>query len=322
MTIKIGFLLKWKLGSLGSKSGNVLGDELYALSLANALLKLSPEVDAQVYAPNRLPKSRLDVMVYMNDNELHEGVAEKSVLYLQNGYGEGSDHKLNRLRKRGYHGYAFISQKLLEMHLADGYQGIYLPFGVDINIFYPRPREAEFAFDVAYVGNDIKGTFRSEAYLEPAADFNFGLFGNWQTQRARLRIWKNWQLPRYKKRFAQLSRGKIPQEKVPILYSSSRINLNCTIQDCVDWDVITLRTLEVLACDGFLISDRVPSAERLFGDYICFTDGHEDLSKKIRYYLMHINKSQQMARRGGEFVRQNFSIESIARKLLNYVEEI
>jgi len=78
----------------------------------------------------------------------------------------------------------------------------------------------------------------------------------------------------------------------------------------------------VLACDGFLISDRVPSAERLFGDYICFTDGHEDLSKKIRYYLMHINKSQQMARRGGEFVRQNFSIESIARKLLNYVEEI
>ena len=126
MTIKIGFLLKWKLGSLGNKSGNVLGDELYALSLASALRELNPEVDAQVYAPNHLPKSRLDVMVYMNDDDIHEGVAKKSVLYLQNGYGEGSDRKLNKLRKRCYDGYAFISKKLLTMHLADGYSGVYL----------------------------------------------------------------------------------------------------------------------------------------------------------------------------------------------------
>lgn len=318
----IGFYLTWNLNSLQTKLGNVLGDELYANSLAKALRDLHPELDVQVYAPNRQPKGQLDAMVYMNDTPPCADWAVKSVLYLQNAYGEGCDRKLAKLRRYSYDGYAFISKKLLQLHEAEGYRGIFLPFGVDVTTFRPRPVDPTLAFEVAYVGNDIKGTERSEAYLEPAADFAFGLFGNWRPPRARFRIWKNWQLPRYKKRFERLSRGKIPQEQVPVLYSSSKINLNCTIQDCVDWDVITLRTLEVLACDGFLISDRVPSAQRLLGDYVVFTDGHDQLRAQIRHYLACDADRQRMARAGGEFVRQNFSINATAEKLLSYLQEL
>ncbi len=318
----IGFYLTWNLGSLQSKLGNVLGDELYANSLTRALRELDPGLDVQVYAPNRLPEGQLDAMVYMNDDAPRADWAAKSLLYLQNAYGEGCDRKLAELRHHGYDGYAFISQRLLDMHQAAGYQGIFLPFGVDVAAFCPQPVDPALAFEVAYVGNDIKGTERSEAYLEPAADFAFGLFGNWRAPRARFRIWKNWLLPRYKKRFERLSRGKIPQEQVPVLYSSSKINLNCTIQDCVDWDVITLRTLEVLACDGFLISDRVPASQRLLGDYVVFTDGHDQLRAQIRHYLAHDDERQRMARAGGEFVRRNFSIKATAVKLLKYLQEL
>ncbi|NKD76844.1 glycosyltransferase [Haematospirillum sp. H1815] len=319
---RIGFYLTWNLGSLQSKLGNVLGDELYANSLAQALRKLDSELDVQVYAPNRPPEGRLDAMVYMNDNAPCSEWAAKSLLYLQNAYGEGCDRKLAALRNHGYDGYAFISQKLLDLHQGEGYQGIFLPFGVDVTTFRPQPVDPALAFEVAYVGNDIKGTERSEAYLEPAADFDFGLFGNWYVPRARFRIWKNYLLPRYKKRFERLSRGKILQGQVPVLYSSSKINLNCTIQDCVDWDVITLRTLEVLACDGFLVSDRVPAAQRLLGDYIVFTDGYDQLRTQIRHYLAHDEERQRMARAGGAFVRQNFSIEATADKLLMYLQEL
>jgi spore maturation protein CgeB len=176
------------------------------------------------------------------------------------------------------------------------------------------------AFEVAYVGNDIKGTERSEAYLEPAADYHFGLYGNWKIPRARFRIWKNWGLPKYKHRFEQIALGKIPQEQVPILYSSTKINLNCTAQDCVDWDVITLRTLEVLACNGFLISDRVPSAERLLGEYVVFTDGHNHLRQKIEYYLHNDEARKVHAEAGGDYVRKNFSILATAQKLLDYLQ--
>ncbi|MBT0571742.1 glycosyltransferase [Curvibacter sp. CHRR-16] len=319
---KIGFSLTWDLGSLERKVGNVLGDELYARSLVKAMKQVDPTLEVDVYAPNRQPAEKLDVMIYMNDNAPRSDWAVKSVLYLQNAYGEGADRKLAALRENGYDGYAFISRKLLDMHQAEGYSGIFLPFGVDTSTFYPRKPTSELAFDVAYVGNDVKGTERSEAYLEPAADFNFGLYGNWRILRARFRVWRNWGLPKYKRRFERLSRGKIPQEQVPILYSSSKINLNCTIQDCVDWDVITLRTLEVLACDGFLISDRVPSAEKLLGDFVVFTDGHDDLRGKIRRYISDDAGRVEKARAGGKYVRDHFSIQATAANLLNYLQEI
>jgi len=319
---RIGFFLAWNLGSLESKQRNVLGDELYALSLAQALRQVDPDIEAEVYAPNRLPTEKLDVMIYMNDNAPNPVWATKSVLYLQNAYGEGADRKLASLRTHCYDGYAFISRRLLSIHEADGYSGLFLPFGVDVTTFNPREPEPELAFDVAYVGNDIKGVARSEAYLEPAADFNFGLYGHWYVPRARVRIWKNWFHPSYKRRFERLSRGKIPQEQVPVLYSSSKINLNCTAQDCVDWDVITLRTLEVLACDGFLISDRVPSAEQLLGDFVVFTDGHDDLREKIAFYVANHEQRKIRAQAGGEYVRKNFSVQATGNNLLKYLREL
>jgi spore maturation protein CgeB len=318
--MKIGFYLRWDLGSLHAKGGNVLGDELYATSLVRALNE-RPGITAQLYAPNHLPETQMDFMVYMNDNPPRPEWGRKSVLYLQNAYGHGADQKLAELRANGYDGYAFISQKLRQLHNDAGFSGIFLPFGVDISTFNPKSRDHCLSYEVSYVGNDIKGRERTEAYLQPATEFNFGLYGNWKVGHHRLRFWKNWFHPSYRKRFEKLSCGKIPQEMVPVLYSSSKINLNCTAKDCVDWDVITLRTLEVLACDGFLISDRVPSAEALLGDYVAFTDGHNDLTEKIRYYLANDGKREEMARAGGEYVRNNFSVTATADNLLNYIEE-
>lgn len=318
---KIGFYLKWDIGSLSARNGNVLGDELYSKSLAFAMKVLDPSLRVDVYAPNHMPSELLDVMIYMNDNEPDATLSDKRLLYLQNAYGEGADRRLTVLRENYYDGYAFISNRLLEAHIADGYSGIFLPFGVDLATFRPCPENPALAFDVAYIGNDIKGTTRTEAYLKPAANFSFGLYGNWKLPR-RLRFWENWGLPQYKYQFQKISRGKIPQEQVPMLYSSAKINLNCTAQDCVDWDVITLRTLEVLACNGFLISDRVPSAVRLLGDYVVFTDGYDDLSRKISYYLRNDGARRAKAVAGGAFVRENFSIQTTARRLLEYLKEL
>ena len=319
--MRIGFYIKWNKGSLTSR-GNVIGDELFGESICKALRKFNDIEKVELYAPNYLPKERLDIMIYLNDSLPDKNWANKHILYLQNGYGEKAAYLLQELRKNEYDGYIFFSLKLLKIHQGDGYQGIFLPFGVDTEIFKPQPQDDEFTYEVAYIGNDIKGEERTMQYLYPAKDFNFGLFGNWEIPKHRFRFWKNFKtmLP-YKKLFQSLSQGKIAQEKVPVLYSNAKINLNCTLQSCVDWDVITLRTYEVLACKGFLITDKVPAAVKSMKNCMVFTDGNDDLVNKIKYYLTHEEERQAIAQRGYEYVIKQASIDAVAQKLISYLKD-
>jgi spore maturation protein CgeB len=315
--MKIGFYIQWNKGSLNSQ-GNVLGDELYGESMCKSLNTLKGVKPVCLYAPNYEPTEKLDVMIYMNNTEPVPKYARKHVLYMQNAYGEGSNEALQRFHQIGYDGYAFISNKLLEIHQQLGYSGIFLPFGVDTNVFYPKPYDVKYIYDVAYIGNDIKGKERTNLYLYPAIDFKFGLYGNWKLP-YKLRFWKNIQ---YQNAFSKISQGKIKQEDVPVLYSNTKINLNCTAQDCVDWDVITLRTLEVLACKGFLISDRVAIAEKLLGNAVVFTDGGQDLKNKIIYYLSRPKERQEIAICGYEYVMRHATINARMEVLYKYLGEI
>jgi spore maturation protein CgeB len=90
----------------------------------------------------------------------------------------------------------------------------------------------------------------------------------------------------------------------------------------VDWDVITLRTLEVLACRGFLITDKVPSAERTMDDCMVFTDGGQDLIDKITYYLEHTTERHAIATVGYEYVKKSGSIDARMAELAGYLETI
>jgi spore maturation protein CgeB len=313
--LEIGLYIRWPKGSLHSR-GNVIGDELHAEGMLRALRKFPDIQDCALYAPNHLPSRKLDVMIYLNDTPPDERWARKHILYMQNAFGEGSYKILESFRKMNFDGYAFISQKLLDIHRREGYSGIFLPFGVDTSVFHPRAREDRYAFEVSYVGNDIKGEERSNVYLLPATRFRFGLFGNWRTQKL---LWRN---RPYQRVFAKISRGKIPQEDVPKLYSSTLINLNCTAQDCVDWDVITLRTFEVLACRGFLITDRVPATERELKDCVVFTDGGPDLEEKIAHYLERPDEQERIARNGYDYAIRFATIESRMATLLDYLKGI
>ena len=325
--MKIGFYLKWPRGTSGARGCNIIGDELFAEAMCRVLSTIDSVESATIFAPNQRPHEDLDLMIYLNDTPPHPEWAEKHVLYMQNAYGEGSDLALEKFHKAHYDGYAFISNKLLEIHKSKGFEGIFLPFGVDNSFFYPRERVDGYSFDVAYVGNDIKGETRSSRYLLPARDFNFGLFGNWQNPqpsiKRRLIFWKpSDKIPTYKQEFFRLSKGKIPQAEVPVLYSSARINLNCTSQDCVDWDVITLRTFEVLACRGFLITDKVPVAEKTMQGCMVFTEGDKDLKDQIRYYLENETERLKIAGKGYEYATRFATLEMRMKELVSYLESI
>ena len=305
----IGFLMKWSKG-LEHLTGHVIGEELYAESLCRELRQLAGVQSANLYAPNVRPTTKLDVMIHLNDT-LPGPFAYKHILYFQNFYNEGSDIILAQLQKLGYDGYAFLSQQLLDIHQQAGYSGILLPLAADITIFHPKVTSPNYEYDVAYVGNDIKGEERTMRYLYPAINYKFGLFGNWNLK----------PFP-YSRMFANLSQGHITHEDLATLYSSAKIILNFTGQDSAVWDAMNLRFFEVLACKGFLISDKIPAANREMKDCVVFTDGYQDLNQKIEYYLARPQERKEIAERGYQYVIQNATVEARAKQLYRFIEEI
>jgi spore maturation protein CgeB len=322
--MKIGFYIQFNKYSISSKH-NVIGDELFGESLCKSINKQFTDIKAELYAPNYIPKERLDLMIYLNETIVINEYAKKNIFYLQNAY-DKEDYKtvVDRIVKNNYDGYIFFSKKIkdyYDINYKTPYS-LYLPFGVDADFFSPQNVDPKFNFDCAYIGNDIKGEERSMKFLYPAVDFNFGLFGNWKIQKSRFKIWKNFKkVPLYKKTFERISKGKIAQEDVPKLYSSAKINLNVTAQSCIDWDVITLRTYEVLACRGFLITDKVPAAELTMKDCMVFTDGDDDLKEKIRYYLKNKDERIKISQRGYEYVNDNDSINNRAKELIKFIKD-
>lgn len=320
--LKVGFYVKWPI----STTHNVIGDALLAEALCR-MLQQRPDVSlAKVYAPDRAFDATLDVLIYLNDTLPFPDIARAHIIYLQNGYQESPKVLLDRLYSAGYDSYLFFSHRLLAMHKEFGREGLYLPFGAETDFFSPQPPKPEYSFDVSYVGNDIKGIERTMQYLYPAVDFNFGLFGNWQPPHISIKKpWENLRLlslPAYKWKFPKISRGRIPQPDMPALYSSSKINLNCTLQSCVDWDVITLRTYEVLACKGFLITDNVPSLNDELKGGVVITTGGDDLRKKIAYYLEHEDERRQIAETGYAIVTKAATCRSRADLLVEYIKSV
>ena len=148
----IGFYVGYPKFSLDAKFRQVLGDELLTESLCRAITRQFPDIQAELYAPNYLPTRKLAVMIYLHDTPPSRDMADKSILYIQNGERfsiEAQDVIRHRCKKE-YDGYVFFSKKLYDAYHSLAQQaapGLYLPFGVDITLFYPRPIDEKYRFE-------------------------------------------------------------------------------------------------------------------------------------------------------------------------------
>ena len=301
-------------------SGNVIGDALVAETLCKNLRKLPHVESAEVYSPDAPIKFHLDAMVYMNETQPVREWADKHVLYWQNGTDSNIEEMFKIFYSRDCDGYAFFSRALLEQHISSGRKGIYLPFCADTSFYFPRDYEERLDFDVAYVGSDIKGSTTTMRYIYPALEFDFALFGGWKKpMREKTRI----ESRPYRKKFESISRGHIPEADVPAMYSSSKIILNTNIPQSRDLGVVSLRTYQVLACRGFLISDPVHGMEEELRGKVVFTNGYDDLTDKIKYYLAHDDERRAIAEKGYNYaVNESQSAASVALRLFTYLEEL
>lgn len=98
--------------------------------------------------------------------------------------------------------------------------------------------------------------------------------------------------------------------QMPLVFAGSRINLNISLRSIHSG--IPLRVLDIMACGGFVLSNRQPEITECFEEGVeIVTFGYlEECIDKVHYYLSHEEERRQIAEAGYRKVKNKFSYEA------------
>lgn len=113
-------------------------------------------------------------------------------------------------------------------------------------------------------------------------------------------------------------RGVVDYHKqMPLVFAGSRINLNITLRSIHSG--IPLRVLDIMACGGFVMTNRQPEITEYFEDgrEIVTYGSVEECIDKISYYLEHDEERRTIASAGQRSVQELFSYEKGLERLFD-----
>lgn len=105
--------------------------------------------------------------------------------------------------------------------------------------------------------------------------------------------------------------------EMPCVFEKSRINLNLSLKSIHSG--IPLRVMDILACNGFVLSNVQTEMMELFvpGKEIEVFSSKEECMDKIDFYLSHEKSREKIAALGYEKVKKCFSYEKLLKKMLD-----
>ncbi len=107
--------------------------------------------------------------------------------------------------------------------------------------------------------------------------------------------------------------------EMPLVFRNSKINLNITSRTIESG--IPQRVFDILACEGFCLTNYQPEIAEFFedGKELVMYTGMDDMMQKAQYYLEHEEERVQIAKAGYEKVKMHYDINSRIVELLNAV---
>jgi spore maturation protein CgeB len=114
-----------------------------------------------------------------------------------------------------------------------------------------------------------------------------------------------------------LVRDYVPNEELPLLYSSIGVLLNDHWDTMRDWGFVSNRIFDALACGTPVISDYMPEITELFeGAVLTYRDPSE-LRELVRTTLADPRAARDRAEEGTRVVRARHTMDHRARELLD-----
>lgn len=111
-------------------------------------------------------------------------------------------------------------------------------------------------------------------------------------------------------------------KEMPLIFHDSKINIHIQLRSISSG--MSLRVLDVLACEGFLLTNYQPEIAEYFVDgeeLVMYTD-FKDMYAKIDYYLAHDEERKKIAHAGYLKVKEQFNYEVGVRKITEVLEGI
>lgn len=103
--------------------------------------------------------------------------------------------------------------------------------------------------------------------------------------------------------------------EMPRVFRRSRVNINITLRTIRTG--IPQRALDIMACGGFLLSDYREELAEFFseGEELVLARTPEDFLRLTEYYLAHDKEREEIARNGQRRVLENYTHDSVFRKM-------
>lgn len=114
----------------------------------------------------------------------------------------------------------------------------------------------------------------------------------------------------------------VPHDQLAAYYSSAKIVLNDHWPDMAQHGFISNRLYDALASGAFIVSDSVSGMDEEFDDGVVTYRDRDDLDSKIRAYLRHEHRRQEIAGRGHHAVLDRHTFDHRVRRLLQLVEPL
>ena len=114
--------------------------------------------------------------------------------------------------------------------------------------------------------------------------------------------------------------GPVPSHRIPKIMRESVISLNFSNPSGRGGKQIKARTFEVPGAGGFLLTEYTPGLEAVYTieKEIDVFHNPKELSKKVKYYLSHFPKRDQIALAGYERTRSDHTYEDRLRKVIDF----
>jgi len=172
--------------------------------------------------------------------------------------------------------------------------------------FRPRTRHAEHRHTVVFVGNS-RFVERPIVHDAIRSGVDVAIYGaNWEGFIDRRFIVQDF----------------IPNEQVPVVYSSADIVLNDHWPGMVEWGLISNRIFDALACRACVVSDHNPELEEVFGEVVATYRTPEDLRATITDLLSDRDGRSERGARGRAAVVAGHTFAHRAAQMLHHLQPL
>jgi glycosyltransferase involved in cell wall biosynthesis len=301
-----GLRIGLQLPVVNTYTGAVWGDEVMAVGLADALRRQPGVAEAEVYDLTTI-HDNLDLIIsFYPWPECRLVAGPRQAWWFQAPRLRPPDGPIDQAVPRYEAIFCAGPQLVGRVRAAGGQRTLFLPMSANPEVYRPVEPRPELTHPIVFCANHNRTREEIDRFIVPLLPLGLAIYGRgWEREPDLVA--------------SGCLRGAIHPHDVPALYSSCDLVLSCH----TPWhrlnDVPTSRLWEATCCGAAILSDRLPTAEKLFGDTIIFSDGGDELARAAQMLLAQPELRRSLAQRARQRVVAGLTFDHHAARMLQFL---